>query len=203
MDIPNFSDLTEHINLEGDKIKIDEILNKPIIVTGSYLSDSKFKNKGSGVCTKIQFYFADDKTETKRVVFSGSSVIYDQIVEMQNKFSDDKKFLNDCKNKIEQFLKMELDLEFSKAQIFNVKQGVDFCGYRHFGKYVLIRKTTVKRMKRRINNLKQGTNYDKMLGQIASANGIIKHSNGYNLFKTLGLQEKKNRIMEERRLSYG
>jgi len=23
MDIPNFSDLTEHINLEGDKIKID------------------------------------------------------------------------------------------------------------------------------------------------------------------------------------
>ena len=88
MDIPNFSDLTEHVNLEGDKVKLDEIINKEIIVSGVFLTDSKFQNKGSGKCSKIQFYFADDETETKRICFSGSSVIYDQIKEMQGKFEE-------------------------------------------------------------------------------------------------------------------
>lgn len=88
MDIPYFRDLTEHIALEGDKVKLDELLNKPIIVTGAFLTESKFRNKGSGKCVKIQFYLADDETETRKVCFSGSEVLYDQIEEMQNKFDE-------------------------------------------------------------------------------------------------------------------
>ena len=64
-------------------------------------------------------------------------------------FSNDKNYLNDCREKIRAFLKDELDLEYSKCDLFKTKQGVDFCGYRHFGKYILLRKSTAKRIKRR------------------------------------------------------
>lgn len=88
MSIPKFSDLTDRISLEGDKVKLDELLNKPIIITGALLTESKFKNKGSGRCVKLQFYLEDDETETKKVCFSGSAVLYDQILEMQEKFDE-------------------------------------------------------------------------------------------------------------------
>lgn len=89
MDIPKFEDLTERVNLEGDKVKLDDLLNQPIVVTGALLTDSKYQNKGSGKCVKVQFYMADDKDETKKIFFSGSSVLYDQIKEMQSKFEED------------------------------------------------------------------------------------------------------------------
>lgn len=54
MDIPKFEDLTERVNLEGDKVKLDDLLNQPIVVTGALLTDSKYQNKGSGKCVKVQ-----------------------------------------------------------------------------------------------------------------------------------------------------
>lgn len=82
MDIPNFRNLTDHSILEGDKIKLEDLLNKPIVVTGSYLTNSKFADRGSGKCVKIQFYFEDDTSKSRRIFFSGSGVLYDQIKEM-------------------------------------------------------------------------------------------------------------------------
>ena len=89
MEIPSFNELTQHIVLDGDKIKLDDLLNQPIVVTGASLMDSKFTNKGSGKCVKIQLYLESDSKQTKRVCFSGSSVIYDQIEEMQRKFQSE------------------------------------------------------------------------------------------------------------------
>lgn len=119
-------------------------------------------------------------------------------------FSNDKKYLQDCKRRINNFLYYELELEYSKAQVFNTKQGVDFCGYRHFGDYVLVRKSTSKRIKRRNRNIKEQIetgeyNEEHLLGQIASANGIIKHSNGYNLRTMLDLDGIKETILERRK----
>lgn len=121
-------------------------------------------------------------------------------------FSNDKKYLQDCKRRINNFLYYELELEYSKAQVFNTKQGVDFCGYRHFKDYVLVRKSTSKRIIRRVNNIRNEIengeyNEEHLLGQIASANGIIKHSNGYNLRKSLDLDKIKDTILERR--NYG
>lgn len=79
MEIPKFSDLSSRTNLEGDKVRIDDILDREIIVTGAQISDSKYKNKGCRFCTKLQFYFLDDTDETKHVLFSGSDVIKSQI----------------------------------------------------------------------------------------------------------------------------
>lgn len=45
MDIPKFEDLTERVNLEGDKVKLDDLLNQPIVVTGALLTDSKYSNQ--------------------------------------------------------------------------------------------------------------------------------------------------------------
>lgn len=75
MDIPKFDDLVEKKMLTGDKVRIDDLLNKPIVVCGFQVSTSKYKDKGCGYCTKVQFYYADDETKTKRVFFSGSGVM--------------------------------------------------------------------------------------------------------------------------------
>ena len=88
MDIPKFEDVADNKTLDGDKVKIDDILNKPLIVTGYHVSSSKYQNKGSAYCTKVQFYFADDEKMEKKVFFSGSSVIKDQSEEMEKKLTE-------------------------------------------------------------------------------------------------------------------
>ena len=115
-------------------------------------------------------------------------------------FSNDKRFLHDCKKQIGLFLQ-EYELKFSKAEVFDTKQGVDFCGYRHFKKYVLIRKSTSKRIKRRITNIRKGIeknwnlNLAKIEGQVASAHGVLKHACSYNYRISLGLDALKSNIV--------
>lgn len=101
-------------------------------------------------------------------------------------FSNDKNYLNVCREKIRAFLKDELDLEFSKCDLFKTKQGVDFCGYRHFGKYVLLRKSTAKRIKRRFRNIAAaGVLSESDKGSIASMNGWLKHCCSWHLRQKL------------------
>ena len=63
----------------------------------------------------------------------------------------DKIKLRQIKEEIRKFLqeKLELKLHPKKAVIFQVNEGVDFLGYRIFGDYRLLRKSTVKRFVRR------------------------------------------------------
>ena len=63
--IPQFSDLVKIKALDGEKIKIEDILEKPIIVTGFRVAKSKYSHKGIEQCTTIQFYQQDD-LEKKR-----------------------------------------------------------------------------------------------------------------------------------------
>ena len=80
-EIPEFDTLTTHKALDGDKVRIDDILNKPIVVTGFQVSTSKYRDRGSGVCVKVQFYEMEDKTQVRKVFFSGSSVLKDELEE--------------------------------------------------------------------------------------------------------------------------
>ena len=95
-------------------------------------------------------------------------------------YSNDKKYLNDCREKIGEFLRDTLFLAFSKCDLFDVRQGVDFCGYRHFGKYVLLRKSTAKRTKRRF---RRGVSPQSA----ASTAGWCKWACTYNFRRSLGL----------------
>jgi len=100
-------------------------------------------------------------------------------------FSNNKNYLNYCKIEIAEFLQ-KFELTFSKCDLFKTKQGVDLCGYRHFGKYVLLRKSTAKRIKKRFKKLKyKDSEYIK--SSVASTLGWLKHCCSYNFIKALKL----------------
>lgn len=105
-------------------------------------------------------------------------------------FGNDKKYLNYCMERVRKFLLEELLLECSKLELFKTKQGVDFCGYRHFGKYVLLRKSTAKRDKKKIRAYIEhpGKYTEEFIAQSkASMLGSMKHCCSYNLQESLGL----------------
>jgi hypothetical protein len=102
-------------------------------------------------------------------------------------FHDDKKFLHKCRIKIEKFINKKLLLKYSKAMVFATRQGVDFCGYRTFGKYILLRKSTAKRLKHRIKKIFPHIPQEKAERSLASSKGWLKHCNSYNFRKSLAL----------------
>jgi hypothetical protein len=68
-----FGDFAEEQAFDGDKIQLDEILNKEILVTGYKIKDSHQK-KGTQYLT-IHFELAGEK----HVAFTGSMVLMDQL----------------------------------------------------------------------------------------------------------------------------
>ena len=53
MEIPSFSDYVTDKTLDGDKVRIDDILNQEIVITGYNVSESKYKKGGSEICKKV------------------------------------------------------------------------------------------------------------------------------------------------------
>lgn len=102
----------------------------------------------------------------------------------------DKKFLHAIKNKIKIFLMVNLHLELNnKTSIFPIAHGVDFLGYRIWPTHKLLRKSSVKRMRRKIKKFKNV--YKKcdntiIINQcIQSWLGHAMHANTYKLRKKL------------------
>lgn len=86
MSVPKFSEFAENcFPLTGDKISIEKILNKEIKITGYKVQNSKYKDKNPK-CLTVQF--EDDYSE-KRVFFSGSKVLIEQL----EKYGDKIPFL--------------------------------------------------------------------------------------------------------------
>jgi RNA-directed DNA polymerase len=111
-------------------------------------------------------------------------------------FDDDKVELYKLKEEIESFLKTELDLTFSKWSIFPVTQGLDYLGYRHFKKKILLRKRTAKRVKRRMKLLpkkllRKEITIDQYRSSIASTEGWLRWANCRNLSISLQLNKLK------------
>lgn len=103
-----------------------------------------------------------------------------------------KKYLAKLREFIRGFIKDKLELVFSKCDLFPIKQGIDFLGYRHFSDYILLRKSTAKRIKRRLrvlpNQLASGRiNEEQHRSVIASISGWLRWANTHNLQKELGL----------------
>lgn len=109
-------------------------------------------------------------------------------------FGNDKAYLHDCRRRIEDFIGKNLELTYSKADVFNVKQGVDFCGYRHFDNYILVRKSTAKRQIKKLKELpgmyeRGEITREQMRSTIDSIGGWLKHANTYNLKKSMQINE--------------
>ena len=106
-------------------------------------------------------------------------------------FSDDKSKLKQYKSQLKDFLGDVLKLEFSKSVIFPVERGVNFIGYRHFKKFIMLRKYGVKKLKKRILNIAFYNDTSKLaIGQLAAYYGWIKWCNSYNFLNKLCVQSK-------------
>lgn len=71
---PRFGDFAEETTpFEGDKIRIDDLLNKELLILGFKVRDSKQKKDTSYVT--IQFKLGDEE----HIMFTASQVIIDQL----------------------------------------------------------------------------------------------------------------------------
>ena len=100
-------------------------------------------------------------------------------------FSNDKGHLNECAARMEDFLQARLGLRYSKRRLFPVALGVDFLGYRHFQRYILLRKSTAKRVKKRLRALpglleKGRVSMEQFRSSVASTKGWLQWANTRN-----------------------
>lgn len=114
-------------------------------------------------------------------------------------FHDCKRVLQRLKDWVEDFLRTRLALRFSRWSIAPVSHGVDFVGYRHFVKKVLLRKSTARRAQKRMALLMPKLNacritIDQFRSSIASTEGWLKWANTYNLRMSMNLKELKGAI---------
>ena len=79
--VESFADFAESRPLEGDKVKIANILNKEIIVTNYRVQNSKQKKDTK--CVTIQFVYPG--FDEPYVVFTGSTVLQRQLEEYEHK----------------------------------------------------------------------------------------------------------------------
>ena len=111
-------------------------------------------------------------------------------------FSNDKAELNKAKKLIEEFLRDKLKLKMSKCDLFKTSQGVNFLGYRHFDGYKLLRRSTAKRVKKRLpailKKYKSGKmTQDRFRSCVESTYGWVKWANTYNFQLKLKLSEMR------------
>ncbi|MDI3548112.1 MAG: RNA-directed polymerase [Halanaerobiales bacterium] len=103
----------------------------------------------------------------------------------------DKRHLWEVKQEIEGFLADKLDLQLNgKTGIWPISQGIDFLGYRIWPTHRLIRKSSIKRMKRKLKafqrKYREGKiDLEKINATIQSWLGHVSHADSYNLRKKL------------------
>ena len=101
----------------------------------------------------------------------------------------DKKYLHNLKFKINHYLHDNLKLTIKENwQVFPSRvRGVDFVGYRHFGDYVLLRRSIATALKRKMRKIQKKVdkgipiNYSDWCS-INSYKGWLLWCNGYNLY---------------------
>lgn len=101
---------------------------------------------------------------------------------------ESKKYLHNLRNEIENYLWTNLKLKVKgNWQVFPSRvRGIDFVGYRHFGDYILLRKSTAKKLKRKMRRILvkvksgQQMSYSEWCS-INSYKGWVIWCNGYNL----------------------
>lgn len=100
--------------------------------------------------------------------------------------SGDKQFLSELRKEMANYLGTVLNVHLKDNwQVFPTSvRGVDFLGYRFFHDYTLLRKSTAKQFKKRINTISKSyssMNTVSMLSSIMSYWGWMKHADCYRL----------------------
>ena len=70
---------------------------------------------------------------------------------------------------------------FSKCSVRRTVDGVPFIGYRHFRDFILLRKFSAHKLKRRIMNIIRFHDFgEHSKSQMAAANGWLMYCNSFN-----------------------
>lgn len=118
-------------------------------------------------------------------------------------FGDDKSLMRWWDACISAFVRDELRLEFSKHNLSRTKDGCDFLGYRMFPDKILVRRSTAKRIRRRINGIRRILNKSEalrhdqilsMLGSVSSSIGVLSHAQAHNLSVSMKLAELRDEL---------
>ncbi len=108
--------------------------------------------------------------------------------------SDNKRYLHQVKEEIEIFLKEKLALDLNKkTAIRPISCGIEFVGFRLWPTHRKLKKSGIKKIKKRIKTLQKAygngsMTFEKVNASMQSYFGIMKHFNSYN-FKTKLLNE--------------
>lgn len=107
-------------------------------------------------------------------------------------FSNDKEELQKSLKLIETFISEKLKLKLSRKTVVRCDHGVPFIGYRHFPGYVLLRKRTTKRVRRKVAKAKIQLNkkqitFIQYTSKLASYYGWASFGNTYNFRKSTKL----------------
>lgn len=117
-------------------------------------------------------------------------------------FGNDKKELRKIGDYVKQFCKDKLNLTLSKLTLYPTLKAVDFLGYVHNKEgYLLLRKSTVKRFKKKFKKLKWQIengkiDLDKARSSIDSMCGWMKHANAYHLKQKMEIDELRRYVMK-------
>ena len=112
----------------------------------------------------------------------------------------DKAKLQQIKAAIADFLGDHLGLKLnSKTNVFSAAQGIKFLGYRIWATHRLLRKSSVKRMRRKLRRFEEGytdgsVELDHITASIMSWLGHASHADCYNLTKRLFQDFKLRRV---------
>lgn len=107
-------------------------------------------------------------------------------------FGKTKEELFVVQREVENFIKNELQQELSFSEVFPVKQGIDFLGYRHFKGYTILRKRTALKFKRAMAKIQSGKDKRTLLEKLSTINsykGYAEHCYTYNLIRKLKMDK--------------
>lgn len=79
-----FKDFAKDDNkpIEGEKVRLEDYINKEIIISEYKIRDSNFKEKYDKYAT-VQFY--EERNKDKRIFFSGSTVLINMLEKYKDK----------------------------------------------------------------------------------------------------------------------
>ena len=104
-------------------------------------------------------------------------------------FGESKAEMLALKDSFEVFCKQEMKLNLSHWSVTNVKQGVNFLGYRIWPTHKLMRRQSVATAKRKIKMYKKNNDKESLNKFLASWLGHAKWADSHNLIKQLEIQQ--------------
>ncbi len=183
-DIKHYFPTMDHnvlINILRKKIKDEDLIELIRIVLHNFESKEKQKGVPLGNYTSQFFgnvylnnldYFVKHRLKVKYYI----RYVDDFVI-----LHKDKKVLEEFKDKIEKYLKnLRLELHPEKSEIYALRNGITFLGYRIFYHYKLLRKRNIRYFRNKLNNKMEL--YSRGLIDKEHIESFLNGWNGYSNF---------------------